>query len=272
MKTVYIGLEGSGKTFLMGSETERVIDRNAALHKKVLKIWEEQKNHLREFISRWEKMGKDMSDAKNTLKELEEDVPIPRKIVSNIRYSKSLEEYAKGKGIEIRYWKDIEELEKLTECDLFIDEIGAYFDSRTFDLLPLSTRLWLAQAQKLGVDIWGGAQDWGQIDVSFRRLVKRLYELKKVLGTRRPSKTFPAGKRPWALIMAWKVAPAASNDSTELRTLSIIPELHFAGKRSFSRFDTNARVPDTAPPPLKKIVRHWFDEKGQIGYTRTQYK
>jgi len=42
MKTVYIGLEGSGKTFLMGSETERVIYRNANLHKKVLKTWEKE--------------------------------------------------------------------------------------------------------------------------------------------------------------------------------------------------------------------------------------
>lgn len=272
MKTVYIGLEGSGKTFLMGSETERVIDRNANQHAKVMKIWEEKKESLREFISRWEPMGKDMSAAKDALKELEEDIPIPRKIVSNIRYSKSLEEHAKSKGIEIRYWRDIEELEKLTECDLFIDEIGAYFDSRTFDLLPLSTRLWLAQAQKLGVDIWGGAQDWGQIDVSFRRLVKRLYELKKVAGTRRPSKTFPAGKHPWALIFAWRVAPLASSDSADLRTLSLLPEFHFAGRRSFARFDTNARVPDTAPPPLKKVVRHWYDEEGKIGYTRTVYK
>lgn len=272
MKTVYIGLEGSGKTFLMGSETERVIDRNAKLHKKVTQIWNEKKESLRKHIDLIRKTGGDTSTVENALKQLENDIPIPRSIVSNIRYSESLENYAKSKGIEIRYWKDIEELEKLTECDLFIDEIGAYFDSRTFDLLPLSTRLWLAQAQKLGVDIWGGAQDWGQIDVSFRRLVKRLYELKKVLGTRRPSKTFPAGKHPWALIMAWKVAPAASNDSTDLRTISIIPELHFAGKRSFARFDTNARVPDTAPPPLKRIVRHWFKDDGEIGYTRTVYK
>jgi len=272
MKTVYIGLEGSGKTFLMGSETERVIDRNHNLHLKVLKLWEEQKTTLKTHLLKWEKTGGDTSTARAALEELERDVPIPRKIVSNIKYSKSLEEYAKKKGIEIQYWRDIEELERLTECDLFIDEIGAYFDSRTFDLLPLSTRLWLAQAQKLGVHIWGGAQDWGQIDVSFRRLVKKLYELKKVLGTRRPSKTFPPGKHPWAVIFAWRVAPAASSDSTDLKTLSLVPEFHFAGKKSFARFDTNARVADTAPPPLKRIVRHWFDERGKIGYTRTTYK
>lgn len=229
MKTVYIGLEGSGKTFLMGRDTIWCIDRNAKLLKKT---------------------------------------GLVRPIVSNITYSKSLESYAADKKIPIRYWKDIEELETFQECDLFIDEIGAYFDSRTYSDLPLSTRLWLAQAQKLGVDIYGGAQDWGQIDVSFRRLVKRLYELKKVLGTRRPSRTRPAGKRPWAILLGWKVAPASTSDSTELRTLSIIPEIHFAGKKSFGRFDTNARVADTAPPPLRKVVRVCPED----GYTQVRYK
>lgn len=161
----------------------------------------------------------------------------------------------------------------MQECDLFIDEVGAYFDSRTYSDLPLATRLWLAQAQKLGVRIYGGAQDWGQIDVSFRRLVNRLYELKKVIGTRRPSKTIPAGEYPWAIVLAYKVAPAASSDSTELRTLSILPEIHFAGKRSFARFDTNARIQDSEYPPLKRVVRHWTDPKtGKIGYTRIQYR
>lgn len=268
MKTVYIGLEGSGKTFLMGRDTEWCIDRNANLHAKVLKIWETKKEALIKHISLLEKTGGDILSAKNALEELEKEKPTPRRIVSNIRYSKGLENYAKNKGIDIYYWKDIEELEKFSECDLFIDEIGAYFDSRTFDQLPLSTRLWLAQAQKLGVHIWGGAQDWGQIDVSFRRLVNKLYELKKALGTRRPSRTFPAGKHPWALILAWKVAPLASSDSADLRTLSILPEIHFAGKKSFSRFDTNARVADTAPPPLKKIVRICPED----GYVRVQYK
>jgi len=230
MKTIYIGKEGSGKTFLMGRDTQWIIDRNAKLHKRVTDIWEKKKEGLRNHIKLIEKTGGDTSTALIALEELEKNAPIARKVVSIITYSKSLEKYAESKGIEIQYWKDIEELEDFTECDLFIDEVGAYFDSRTFSDLPLSTRLWLAQAQKLGVHIYGGAQDWGQIDVSFRRLVNRLYELKKVLGTRRPSLTFPAGKNPWAILFAWKVASAASNDSTELRTLSIIPEFHFAGK------------------------------------------
>jgi len=234
MKTVYIGKEGSGKTLLMGRDTKWIIDRNAKLFKKTGMV---------------------------------------RVLRSNIAYSKSLEEYAESKGVPVMYWKDIEELEKFSECDLFIDEVGAYFDSRTFSDLPLSTRLWLAQAQKLGVHIYAGAQDWGQIDVSFRRLVSRLYEVKKVLGSRRPSKTIPAGKHPWAIILMYKVAPAASSDSTELATLSMLPEIFFAGKKAVGRFDTNARIIDSAAAPLQRIVRHWTNpETGKVEYTRTVYR
>jgi len=234
MKTVYIGKEGSGKTLLMGDDTKWCIDRNARLFRKK---------------------------------------GIKRPIRSNIAYSTELEIYAKNKGVDIYYWKNIEELETFTECDLFIDEVGAYFDSRTFSDLPLSTRLWLAQAQKLGVHIYAGAQDWGQIDVSYRRLVGRLYELKKVIGSRRPSVTLPAGKIPWCIILCWKVAPAASNDSAELRTQSWLPTPYFAGKKKFSRFNTNARITTSEAAPLQRIVRHWYrPEDGKIGFTRTIYR
>jgi len=234
MKTVYIGKEGSGKSYLMGQDTLRVIERNQKWFKKT---------------------------------------GVLRPVVSNMTYSAITHEHAHSKGIPIIYWRDIESLERLRDCDLFIDEVGAYFDSRTFADLPLTTRLWLAQAQKLGVDIYAGAQDWGQIDVSFRRLVSRLYELKKIVGSRRPSRTRPSGKLPWAIVLSWSVAPASSNDSAELKTLSIIPGIHFAGKKHFRRFNTNARILTSDAAPLQRIVRHWYDpETGKVGYTRTTYR
>jgi len=232
-KIVYMGLEGSGKTLLMSCDAYELVYRNAN--------WKE-------------KTGKD------------------RPIVSNIKFTDSFLKFAKSKGIFILYWKDIEELVQMTECDLFIDEIGAYFDSRTFDSLPLNVRLWLAQADKLGVHIIGGAQDWSQIDVSYRRLVKQLYDVKKVVGTRRPSATRPGAKKPWALVLRYKVAPVAGAESTELKTLSMFPHIHFFWGKHFRRFDTNSRVEDSAPPPLKRVVRHWTNpETGKVEFTRVRY-
>jgi len=171
------------------------------------------------------------------------------------------------KGVPNRKWRHISELERMTECDLFIDEVGAYFDSRTFEFLPLSTRLWLAQAQKLGVHIWGGAQDWGQIDVSFRRLVGKIYEVKKVFGTRRPSKTMPAGKYRFAVSVQWRLVPNSNSDLADTKPMSIIPVPILMLPRDMARFNTNSRVLETDPPPLRKIVQVCEED----GYRRTRY-
>lgn len=228
-----MGLEGSGKTLLMSCDAWELLYRNANWEKKT---------------------GK------------------KRPIVSNIVFTEAFTAFAESKGVPIRYWKNIEELVQMTECDLFIDEIGAYFDSRTFDALPLNVRLWLAQADKLGVHIIGGAQDWSQIDVSYRRLVKKLFDVKKVIGTRRPSATRPGSKKPWALVLRYKVAPVAGAESTELKTLSMLPYIHFFWGKHFRRFDTNARVEDSEPPPLKRVIRKWTNpETGKVEFVRTRY-
>lgn len=236
MKTVYIGKEGSGKTLLLGQHSYECVLRNAKLAARGYTV---------------------------------------RPLVSNIAYTPQFVEFARSKGVPIKYWRDIDELDKLTECDLFIDEVGAYFDSRSYADLPLVTRLWLAQAQKLGVHIYAGAQDWAQIDVSFRRLVNKLYDVKKVIGSRRPSRTFPASKIPWCLVFIWRITPDADSNSASFKSAGIIdifPDFMFARGAHFRRFDTNARIEDGDPPPLKKVVRHWIDpETGKPGYTRVRY-
>jgi len=228
MKTVFVGKEGSGKTLLMGRETERLIYRNVHFFKKT---------------------------------------GVMRPIVSNIAYSAKLVDFARSKGVPMYSWQHIEELERMTECDLFIDEVGAYFDSRTFDSLPLSTRLWLAQAQKLGVHIFAGAQDWAQIDVSFRRLVNQLFAVDKIIGSRRPSKSLPGSKHPWAIAVMWQLEPASDSDSTESKSMQMFPTPLFFSRKDAERFDTNARVRESAPPPLKKIVRVCAED----GYKRVRY-
>lgn len=214
MKIVYVGQEGSGKTLLLGRETERLIYRNVRLAKQT-----------------------------GTM----------RPIVSNIAYSSRLIQLGKTLGVPIREWRDVAELETFEECDLFIDEIGTYFDSRTFSDLPLSTRLWLAQGQKRGVHIYGGTQDWGQVDISFRRLVSSLYEVKRLFGTRRPSKSIPGSRYPFALALKWKINPVS--DIEKLKTIGLFPSLIMMTKVDTERFDTNARVPMSKAPPLVHIER-----------------
>jgi len=98
-------------------------------------------------------------------------------------------------------------------------------------------------------------------------------DVRKFIGTRRPSKTFPAGKRPWALIFSWRVKPFPDRDSLELKVVKgilplPIPTFHLFWSKHFLRFDTNSRVDDSAPPPLKKIVRVCPED----GYVQVKYR
>jgi len=89
-KTIFSGLEDSGKSYMLAHTASEIAYRNA----KWLKI-----------------------------------TGVPRAIVSNLRFEPSFEKHVtEDLGIPIRYWKDIDELREMTNVDLFIDEVGTYFD------------------------------------------------------------------------------------------------------------------------------------------------
>jgi len=220
-KKVFVGLESSGKSLLMVRDLKWNIDRN----------------HV------WQKLT-------NT----------KRPIYTNMAVSSILRQYAEEKEVEILTWHNLWDLTTMTECDLYIDELATYFDSRSFADLPLDVRLWLAQAEKMGVEIVGGAQDYFQIDLSFRRLVKEIIEVRKILGSPRPKKTAPPVKRIWGIMFTWSIDPltatkAGNQEEMKTKGLFTIPSVKLIRKKDTRFFDTNTRVALSEPPPLKKIVR-----------------
>lgn len=219
MKVIYVGKEGSGKTLMLGREAKRIVNRNATLYRKTNRR---------------------------------------RPIVTNIAFSDDFYRFAEEKGVEIKAWSDIGDLPFLRECDLFIDEIGAYFDARTFADLPLNVRLWLAQAQKTGVHIYGACQDWAQVDVAFRRLVNQVYKVVRVVGTRRPSYTMPStASVPWVVFLSIDCFPQSESELKYKQLALPLSILFFnLGTRfDFDRFDTNARVLDSKAPPYQHLHR-----------------
>lgn len=216
-KRVYVGLEGAGKSLLLARHSMRLLHRNAHWYDKV---------------------------------------GIKRPIVSNIAYSQWFLDLADKMGVEVRHWQNIEELTSMSECDLFIDELGTYFDSRLFADLPLNTRLWVAQAEKLGVDIYGGAQDFGQIDKAFRRLCKEVNEVRKVVGSRRPMRTAPPVRAIWGFGFIRQLDPSSfAGEQVEMKTRGF-PKPFMFSKRDTRVFDTSTRVALSAPVPLQHIVRN----------------
>lgn len=185
----------------------------------------------------------------------------PRSITSNLHFQPWFREYVEDKlGVPIKYWKDVEELPYMTGTDLIWDETGVALDSRNYKDLPADVRFWLAQASKLGVDIYGSAQDFAQVDISFRRLVSEdtggLFHISKLIGSPRPHETKPPVKRIWGLCMMRKLDPVGYDEqSKKFSKDDIMPSFFLIRKEICSIFDTNKRIAKSAPPPLKHIAR-----------------
>src|SRR6185436_1401105 len=101
-----------------------------------------------------------------------------RTLVSNIKFSPDIESTFPH---QIDYWTDVEHLVKLRDCDVVIDEAMVYFDNRSWEHLSLDVRRWLAQHRKFGIEIYFSCQEFGQVDISFRRLVSNLFYLSKLV-------------------------------------------------------------------------------------------
>lgn len=78
MKIVYSGLEGSGKSLKLAMVARKLVSRN----------------------EKWFKISGKV-----------------RGIASNLKFSDMFVEFAKSKGIPIYYWKDLDELITLEDCD-----------------------------------------------------------------------------------------------------------------------------------------------------------
>jgi len=214
-KVIYSGLESSGKSLRLAMKADELLLRNA----------------------KWIVSHK-----------------IVRPIASNLQFSASFEEKAANLGVPIKYWKDLEELVLLENVDVLMDEVGNYFDSRSWTDLSLDVRRWLTQAAKCGVDIYGTAQDFAQVDKSFRRLVNDLFHIRKLIGSPRPSPTRPAIKKIWGLCYVRELDPVGY-DEDKFKTNSIIPSFFLIQKKYTDIFDTNQKIVKSKPAPFRHIAR-----------------
>jgi len=215
MKIIFSGLESSGKSLRLAMMAKKIVIRN----------------------SKWFKKS-----------------GIKRSIASNLQFSVDFTEWAEKMGVTITYWQNLEQLILLENCDVFMDEIGNYFDARGWTELPLDVRRWLTQGAKCGVEIYGTAQDFAQVDKSFRRLVNQLFHIRKIIGSPRPSSTRPPVKKVWGLCMMRELDPHGY-DEEKFQSMDIIPSLFFIKKEYTSIFDTNQKIVRSAPAPYRHVER-----------------
>lgn len=75
----------------------------------------------------------------------------------------------------------LEDIIKLREGKIILDEVQTYLNSRNWDKLDIRFQLLLQQHRKRGLDIIGATQSIKRADVVFRELVQVFYEIKKII-------------------------------------------------------------------------------------------
>ncbi len=228
MKKIYTGIESSGKSLQLAREANNIVRRNARWFKKT---------------------------------------GVLRPILTNSPFSDGFVQYAKDKGTEIVNWKNLSEIIFRDECDVFIDEILKYFDARNWQDLSLDAKHWLTQGAKSGVHVYGSAQDFSQVDKSFRLLCNEVYHVSKLIGSARPMKTRPSIGFIWGVCMMRRVNPSTYKGDTASMDSLGMPSFFPIVREDCEIFNTSLTIIPSEPAPLKKIVRVCPDD----GYVRTRY-
>lgn len=168
-----------------------------------------------------------------------------RKIASKMHFSKEFENwYEKNIGEKIIYWQNCEELPDLGEgIDIFWDEIHVDLDSRNWSNLSSKFRNWYEQGGKQSIEIYATCQDFSQVDVSFRRLTRKLFYLVKVCGSERPHKTIPSSKYIWGLVIGLEMDPQKfDKEKNNFEIDWWRPAYFFIKREDCERFDTHERI------------------------------
>jgi len=217
MKIIYSGLESSGKSLRLAMMAERLMQRNA----------------------RWKKKS-----------------GIERPIYSNMEFSQSFMDKAHEMGVPLRLWENLDDLVQIKDADVIIDEIGTYFDARLWPELSQDARRWVTQGAKAGIEIYGAAQDFAQVDIAFRRLVNELYLINKVIGSRRPANTKPAVKWIWGVCAKMELDPRAyKEDEKKFITKYTLPRFFLIQRKYCEIFNTSQFIKKSKPLPFKHIER-----------------
>jgi len=229
MKIVFTGLESSGKSLKLSKVAEVIRKRNM----------------------RWFKV-----------------VGIKRTMAFNSPMSPEFIKLIEDSNINYFYFKNLDDILYLEECDIFIDELIKFFPASQSSL-SMEQLHFITQGAKSGINIYASSQDFSQVHKQFRLLVNEVHVIKKIIGSRRPMKTAPPVDTIWGLCFMREVLPSSfKGDSVTMETVGI-PSLFFIQKEDTERFDTSYKVPLTTLP-IKK-VRKQVEVCDEDGFKRVKY-
>lgn len=199
-----------------------------------------------------QKMAKTMLDILVRNRKWYKKSGILRKVHTNMRLSPQYE-HEFGEFLA-PYWTDPEQLVKMRDCDVFIDEIATYFDSTQWANMPLPVKRWLQQHRKFGIEIYGTTQDFAMIDKSMRRMTTDLFLLKKLFGSRDKSTTKPDPKWIWGLVALRELDPTTYDEQTS-KFQTGLPGFMWIDREGTQIFDTTQEIKSGKYPSLNHIER-----------------
>jgi len=253
MIVIFSGLPGSGKSYKLARAVVDVLYRNVNAYAKAMKKWEAEGSP--EFYSFPDPIeGAKLVPAK----------PQKRMLWTNLKLKPAIESEFEG---FIEYWTDLRQLTPLRDVDVIIDEVATYFDARLWETLSLEMRRWLSQHRKFGIEIYGTAQDFAQVDKAFRRLTSDLLYNTKWLGSRDISATLAPPKFIWGLVFVMTLDPTKYNEEKSKFNLGGIPKFMWISRKGTEIFDTRAEVKLSSALPLKHIEKVCEDPKCEFHKT-----
>jgi len=95
-------------------------------------------------------------------------------------------EYARKYQDKLFYIESLDDIIKLREGKIVLDEVQTYLNSRNWDKLDIRFQLLLQQHRKRGLDIIGATQSIKRADVVFRELVQVFWRIRKMVSFRIP--------------------------------------------------------------------------------------
>jgi len=108
----------------------------------------------------------------------------------------------------------------------------------------------------MGIEIYGSAQDFAQVDKAFRRLVNQLFLIRKIIGSRRPSATKPPVKRIWGVCLMSELDPQGyDEDKKKFVGAALLPNFFSIRKQYCEIFDTQQKIERSKPPPYQHFER-----------------
>lgn len=200
-------------------------------------------------------MGKSMYTAKMTLwalgraRYIKKKLGKTRVVAINYHLNKKLMEEFKE---HIFYWTDPMQLTSLKDFDLFIDEIATYFPSDKWKDTHYEVRRMFSQHRKRGMEIFANTQDYRMVDINARRMLSRVFQLYKVIGSRSPSATLPQVKHIWGLICQYELDAESLEDDKEKERVGL-PSFFFITRRLASLYDT---AEDIKPAPSPNFAHY----------------